>query len=261
MFIPALTIGIAASARNGLSPRLAAIKLALVSAFALAYLLLHCLVSQVDSLDEDRVNKPWRPLPAGRISLESAVKARDLAIIAFPLIGYLLDVFIQALIWELTVILACFTNWTNNILGKCSYSLIGALVLTSYWQIVAPMTAEVRDEFILMGIATFFSISIQDFRDKTGDLIAGRRTLPILLGDGPSRLLGVVVLAFLPFINYTITNPTMHNALSWAAFSLPTACAAVSALFLAVRRNQRTDHLAYRFLECWFALSFLGMAF
>ncbi|WP_167829145.1 UbiA family prenyltransferase [Nocardia brasiliensis] len=261
MFVPALTIGVAASAKDGLSFRLAAIKLALVSIFALAYLLLHCLVSQVDSLDEDRINKPWRPLPAGRISLKSAVKARNLAIISFPLIGYLLDVFVQALIWELTVILACYTHWTNNVFGKCSYSLIGALVLTGYWQIVAPMTVEVRDDFILMGIATFFSISVQDFRDKTGDLIAGRRTLPILLGDGPSRLLGVTALASLPFVNYMITNPTMHNALSWAAFSLPTACAAVSALFLSVPRNKRTDHLAYRFLECWFALSFLGMAF
>jgi hypothetical protein len=35
----------------------------------------------------------------------------------------------------------------------------------------------------MLGYWTFFTIPLQDLRDTPGDLAAGRRTTPILLGD------------------------------------------------------------------------------
>ena len=46
------------------------------------HLLQFNLANQTRDLEEDKLNKPWRPLPAGRITLENALNLRWLSIVA-----------------------------------------------------------------------------------------------------------------------------------------------------------------------------------
>ncbi|KAG8217134.1 UbiA prenyltransferase family [Butyriboletus roseoflavus] len=156
--------------------------------------------NQTYSTEEDIVNKPWRPLPSGRISVTATRRLR----------------------WALLVFCLCLSAWhgTGVVVSSAALSLAQVLhddvglnsgpVLKNLMNMCGYLTFESgatmimssRTQFdrtslialLTSGLLIFTTIHAQDFPDADGDRRFGRRTLPIVAPEG-SR---VYILAALP---------------------------------------------------------------
>ena len=147
---------------------------------------------QPSALEEDKLNKPWRPMPTGRLT---ATQARN-----FMLTAYLL-VFAASFILAggmtqcaLLVPLGYLYNdmkggdrsWIlRNIingLGIMSFAS-GALEVT-----LRSTTSLAQASWLAMLCAMIATtVQTQDMYDQEGDAAVGRQTIPLVLGDGTAR--------------------------------------------------------------------------
>ncbi|KAJ3861588.1 UbiA prenyltransferase family [Lentinula novae-zelandiae] len=160
------------------------------AAQSIIWLLLHLLQfnfsNQLVSIEEDKNNKPYRPLPSHRISVKSVwylcLCSRVVCLIVSSHFGGM--VFCCSTAFVLLTILCNEANGaksgiTKNLLnaGGISMFLLGTLLVLS-------QNRHHLDIYALNAIALNFAviattIHAQDFRDIQGDTKAGRHTLPI----------------------------------------------------------------------------------
>lgn len=146
-------------------------------------------LNQVTDLEADRINKPSRPIPAGRISPRAAVIA--------SVGGYLL-----VLAAARTLGSACFLAVLGGALCTLAYSVPplrlkragwlanatiatsrGLLLTVAGWTTLA--SARVSDPWWLGGVMALFLLgaaSTKDFSDVEGDRASGCNTLPVRHG-------------------------------------------------------------------------------
>lgn len=150
------------------------------------------------AIAEDAVNKPWRPLPAGRLSSQDATKimyCMYLVTLGISLgIGGLFPCLVEAV--------AClwYNEWggasdpyLKNLLNGIGFACFfaGPLeVATGRSVFSGDMQAAVW--LLLLGGAITTTSHAQDFRDMDGDKASGRMTLPLVLGDLNARLIVAV---------------------------------------------------------------------
>lgn len=145
-----------------------------------------------DSIAEDAINKPWRPLPASRLS---PATARTWLLCAVPL-AMALSLATGATAYIPSTTLICLA-WLYNDLDGSSVSvlarnLLNALGLTCFgWGALAVLAGPgalfgQRDDSVAMwwwmGLTAsviFTTIHVQDFRDEAGDRERGRRTIAL----------------------------------------------------------------------------------
>lgn len=146
-----------------------------------------------ESMVEDMINKPWRPLPSGRIGLN---QTRRLLLVALPVvlgINYLLGA------WEETVILFSLT-WMYNDLGGGDdgfilRNLIIAAAFSQYnkgaFRVATQTSFDVSTTtwcWLAMTSGVIGStMQVQDMKDQEGDRTRNRRTAPLALGDYIAR--------------------------------------------------------------------------
>ena len=155
------------------------------------------------SIVEDKLNKPWRPLPSNRLS---SMQARVLLLLVIP------TVFISSLFLGATteVFLLIALTWMYNDLGGGDQNLfvrnvINALGMSCYASGAAvtmcreecALTMTGYTWIAIIGMVTMMTIQVQDLSDQEGDAARGRRTLPLVLGDGFARCtIGIGVLGW-----------------------------------------------------------------
>ena len=156
------------------------------------------------SVTEDSVNKPWRPIPSGRLS---TLQAQNLLLALVPLI-LLITTYSGA---GSTTAVAFVLNWMYNDLGGSDVhytirNLINALamiVASTGTTRVAMYDGSNLHDFSATGYQwlaikatiVFTTLQIQDLRDQDGDRSRCRNTAPIALGD--------------QFTRWTIAGPVM----------------------------------------------------
>jgi len=154
------------------------------------------------SIREDRVNKPWRPIPANRLTAKNAQTLLSVAVPATIALSQLLGGVEESL-------LMVPLNWVYNDLGGAdenfvARNLLNALGLmcfsvgaTRVLQGCDPALSSAGLLWIAMtGGCIFTTISLQDLYDLEGDLLRGRRTAPIVLGGTNSRVINAVMVMF-----------------------------------------------------------------
>lgn len=145
------------------------------------------LSNQTLDLEEDKQNKPYRPIPAGLISLRSAIILRwILPFICFAWSASYSKELLHASIFNCLLVLIYdemgfagghwFGKQVLNALGHVRFEL-GASLLAGH-SILTLDPIAVRS-IICSGSLVFFTIQAQDFKDAIGDAAVGRRTLPI----------------------------------------------------------------------------------
>ncbi|KAI0058427.1 hypothetical protein BV25DRAFT_1830078 [Artomyces pyxidatus] len=148
--------------------------------------LLLCNVSnQARSREEDAVNRPWRPLPAGRITESQAVGLRW-AIVALCICWSLLydqDLVLTTLGLVATTFLYDELGVASHIVGK-NFCNIGGYTsfevgATRVISATPSMDFVSITAVILSGLLIFTTIQAQDFPDVDGDKALGRMTFPI----------------------------------------------------------------------------------
>ncbi|KAA6415738.1 MAG: hypothetical protein FRX48_00456 [Lasallia pustulata] len=180
------------------SPRLSSILLRLPYTVLWVWLnlLLFCVANQrlPDSIGEDAINKPWRPLPSKRYTPQ---QARRLLLVLIPTVciaahflgGANETVILIVLTWYYNDLKAsdegiCLRNFVNA-LGFMGYSAGAAKVAcgpglydlngtATYW-------------LIIMSMMIFTTMHVQDMYDQEGDAARGRITMPLVLGDWTAR--------------------------------------------------------------------------
>lgn len=151
-----------------------------------------------ESVEEDRLNKPWRPIPTGRATADEARRAILIVAPVALALSYYLQVWTQG-----TMILVL--NWLYNDV-KGGDGLLRDPIISVAFSMFNSASVQITSGGKLseLGIAWTSMISgvilttmqVQDLKDQAGDQIRGRRTMPLIAGDHVSRLSIAVLTAF-----------------------------------------------------------------
>ena len=205
-----------------------------------------------DSVEEDSVNKPWRPIPSKRISLPHA---RRLLLAVIPTV-FVLTLYIGAM--EVSVALMVFTWMYNdlggaddnffirnllNLFGFVSYSLGATLIASDDQHFSLNMTA--YQWLAIVGMIVLTTLQMQDLPDQDGDRARGRGTIPLILGDWMAR--------------WTIAIPVTARSLFCPAFwgvgvlgfLLPVAMGGAIAIRVLVKRSVAADRATWKLWCLW----------
>ncbi|KAJ6618143.1 UbiA prenyltransferase family-domain-containing protein [Mycena sp. CBHHK59/15] len=172
------------------------------SVYFLLYIYSFDIANQINGVAEDRANKPDRPLSSGRVSLRGAYVRWYLATAAQLAAGVAWGVLPWSALWVLITVYTSFCGGDKHWLTKnLLFMSVGSLcLLHAAWGLAAPITPrEWRWALTLSGVFGIVA-SVQDMRDVAGDRIAGRRTLPIVLGEDNFRCAMAAVIVAAPFV-------------------------------------------------------------
>lgn len=184
-----------------------------------------CVQNQISagSVAEDSINKPWRPIPSGRMTSEQANKLLTATHVSAAALSYQLNVM------PIFVVYTCLITVYNDYGGgnksgivrnlfcgagfSCYFS--GALSIAIGSDVPMSSTAWNWTFIVALGILAT-TIQTQEFRDEAGDRARGRCTLITELGRKVSLCTVFVTVAFWSF--YT---PLIFFTSGWTTAPLP----------------------------------------
>ncbi|EJT99812.1 hypothetical protein DACRYDRAFT_23390 [Dacryopinax primogenitus] len=156
--------------------------------------LLQCNVSnQYKTCDEDKINKPWRPLPANRVTFGQAQFLRWALVVVCALfsLSFGTDVAVVSLVLTLTMIVYDEVGLAGHWAGKniCAVYGYGTFEIgaTKIMGETSDLDAKAQLSVVLSAMIVLTTIHVQDFPDIEGDAALGRRTIPIVF-PGASRI-------------------------------------------------------------------------
>ena len=210
-----------------------------------------------DAIKEDRINKPWRTLPSGRMTPGQAGHL----MLAFYLFALGLSAMVGGLKQSTTLVF--IGTWYNHLAGADSSCLVrnfinalGYVCFTSGAMEVAlgfPLPAEIRlvEWFGVIAAVIFTTVHLQDMYDQPGDRIRGRRTVPLVIGDGRARWMTAITMLFRGYL-----CPRF-----WSSAKTVTALSVLLAGAVAARclmlRTIEADRLTFKLWNVWMTLVFL----
>lgn len=205
-----------------------------------------------ESAAEDRENKPWRPIPAGRVTMQ---ETRYLMFIGYAV------AFLSSLILGGTVecVALILQGWIYNQLEGANKSYLARNVLnaTGYLTFAAGATrvacmqsgTELHRRsplwFMVLGGVILTTIQFQDLYDQKGDSIRGRRTIPLLLGDRLSRLTICIPIAVWSFLCPAFWGSDPKG------FALPASLGSVIIFRLYYYRSVDGDRKSFKIWNAW----------
>ena len=220
------------------------------------------------SILEDRINKPWRPLPSQRIS---PTGARQLLLVGVPAILAISVLCLGAA--EETALCLILTWMYNDLGGADEHFLIrnginsvayfvygaGAIRVSANCDLQAfdPGTAQWLG--VVAGII-FTTMHIQDLKDQKGDRARNRSTAPLAAGDCFSRWSIVVSVAAWSLICPRYWSLHLTDGASVGVLSL----ASMVSFRLMRYRLPRADAATYKWWSIWlmaiFSLPLVALA-
>ena len=203
-----------------------------------------------DAAAEDSQNKPWRPLPAGRIK---PVEAETLASRILPILACV-SIFSGGF-WP-GVALQLLTYWYNHGGGNKHWLLRGIINAGGYMSFtlgaVEVALGEQRLELssaALRYLATIASaicttIHAMDIYDQAGDRRCGRKTLPLVLGELNARcIISIFVWLFSLCAPFLTSSPYLAN--------LPTLVLGVLIVKRMLQRRHQTLYFQKGTFKLW----------
>ncbi|KAK6339857.1 hypothetical protein TWF718_009247 [Orbilia javanica] len=201
------------------------------------------------SIEEDRLNKPWRAVPSGRLTAEALQKIYVAAGVVLLIISATwLGGFPEALAFMVeTYIYDCASGndswWARGVINGLFY-MTGQLGATRVAGASLPMNEISRAGYewcILLGLCMTTTIQIVDFRDQEGDGKRGRRTMPLVFGDGLARNITNGIILF-----WSIFCPMYwSHGKATAAYILPLVLGIYVTGRLYMRRSVEADRKSF----------------
>ncbi|KAF2806554.1 uncharacterized protein BDZ99DRAFT_466120 [Mytilinidion resinicola] len=215
-----------------------------------------------DSVLEDKINKPHRPIPAGRITSSQTNLCMAIGVPAVLLLNYF---FLGA--WEemaiMYTVMYLYNDlqlgdnffWKNFLIATAGNGVYnaGSLRLASGTARASYFTSNASDLLTptamkwiaLVSSAVLITMHLQDLRDLEGDRARDRRTLPIVFGE--------------KFARWSIAVPVMLFSIAAASFwksgiigyteiCVPGAVVAYRVMFL---RGTKHDRKTYTLWAVW----------
>ena len=204
------------------------------------------------SIQEDSINKPWRPIPSGRISPSQATSLLRFVVA----VGFLISMRFGGLAPYIVQLAA--TYHYNDLGGAQGHyiirDLLNAIGMTSWLYGCIDVAGGVHLRLhetdpttaLLLVAAITMTIAVQDLRDLDGDRKCGRATLPIIFGNRNSRI----------FISASIFSWSFA-VMFFVGFSYMSVLLGLLGLFIGLRlllfRSRSADKLTTEFWYGWFA--------
>ncbi|KAI1119863.1 hypothetical protein F5Y10DRAFT_273647 [Nemania abortiva] len=158
---------------------------------------------QPNAIAEDQVNKPWRPLPSNRCTLTQARCAMFLFYSIATLTSYKTGPFRWSIsimvlgIWHNTLGGSDANPFVRNFIVTLAYASfgLGALEIAQNESLsFGSRGGSIQSNFppfgawiIILSLVIITTIHVQDMEDQEGDILRGRQSLPLQIGDGPTR--------------------------------------------------------------------------
>ncbi|KAI9722765.1 MAG: hypothetical protein M1828_004461 [Chrysothrix sp. TS-e1954] len=224
--------------------------------------LLYCNLSnqrQPEAIEEDRVNKPWRPLPSGRIS---KLQTNRLLIVV-TLSSIATSYFCGGLEQSIILIVG---GWSYDKLGSSDSNFAvrnlhnagGFLIFASGAANVAcecPGSAIKFNDSFYQWLATiafivFTTVQTQDLEDQAGDSVRNRATIPLVLGDSLARWTVAI-----PVVCWSLFCPFFWR-MSLIGSLLPTGIGTTIAARVLSLRSVNEDKKTWRLWCAWMAVMY-----
>jgi 4-hydroxybenzoate polyprenyltransferase len=224
------------------------------------YAFVFCLSNQLVGVNEDRINKPYRPLVTGMVSYRGALLRWALMMLAFSILGWWLGLLHWVLLWQITIVLHNFGGWSKHWFGKHLLMGIGVVAeLAPAWELVTPLTEDAGRWILFFACALLPLIATQDLRDIGGDHAIGRKTFPIVFGERPTRIMLSVCFVLLPIALHTLLMD--HTSGFWHVFLCTIGLSGIS-LWIAARlllyRTHQADQRTYMLFTYWYCCGMLS---
>lgn len=220
--------------------------------------------NQIIGLEEDRRNKPDRPLPAGLVSVRGAWVRWLVSMALFPLLGAILGVARFALLWQLCFCLYNFFGFARHWATKSLIMGLGVIAqLGAAWALVGPVPAIAWRWILGLAVVAYVFCNVQDLRDVDGDRALRRRTLPILYGL-PWACYGLAVLfaVGLPTLtHYWMFAPVPATLVSHAFELLLAGISMIVAARLVLDQRPLALHRTYLLCTYWYCLTLVSASF
>lgn len=209
------------------------------------------------AIREDKINKPWRTLPSGRMSLRQA-KRLMLTLYPLAMVTTLLTGGVRQ-----SISLTALGIWYNNLAGgdgswlvRNSINAFGYVCFTSGAMEVAlgiplPLSLRLIPWFFIIAAVIFSTVHLQDMYDQLGDQVRGRKTVPLVVGDGRARWSIALAMIF-----WGDTCPRFWGAglVVWFLSILLATLIAARSLLL---RTVASDRLTFKIWNAWMTLVFV----
>lgn len=210
------------------------------------------------SVIEDSINKPWRPLPSGRITV---VQARRLLLAVLP-IGFFITCYLGGM--EETIAMMVLT-WMYNDLGGADESYLvrnlinafGFMCYSSGATLVAcghgefTLNPEAYQWLAMVGGIVLTTLQMQDMSDQEGDQARGRGTIPLVLGDWVARWTIAI-----PVSLWSIACPLFWELHPYA-FIAPIILGGIVGLRILLHRSVDADKVTWKFWNLWISCLYL----
>jgi 4-hydroxybenzoate polyprenyltransferase len=207
-----------------------------------------CLSSQLVGIEEDRLNKPDRPLVMGRVTPAGVRLRWIIGMIALTSFAYATGTLLWALTWQIGCLIYDYCGGSKHWYLK---TFLGGIGVTSEvgaaWQLVEPTISPLVWRWIgVIGLYLITLMAVQDLRDMAGDRAVGRRTMPLVFGETFSRwVIAIGYLGFPWIVHYGLMVPAdlTPGVIGWdlflAGFSVTIGVRTL------VCRSPRSDHWTY----------------
>ncbi|KAJ7485699.1 UbiA prenyltransferase family [Mycena latifolia] len=155
--------------------------------------------NQYRSIAEDAINRPWRPLPGGRMSQKSAALMRWLLvpICIFSSLPFGRGVGLSSISLTLLLVAHDEIGFAGHWISKNLINSIGYLSFefgaTNIMNVNPQLDRIALQALTCSGLLILTTIHAQDFSDVHGDMVLGRLTLPIY-APSTSRVFTLIAL-------------------------------------------------------------------
>jgi 4-hydroxybenzoate polyprenyltransferase len=220
------------------------------------YIFPFCIANQMVGIEEDKINKPDRPIITGLVSYQGAQVRFVASMVAYSLVGWWFGILELTLIWQICIILHNFGGWSKHWLTKDLIMGVGAIVeLAGSWQLVTAMTPVVWQWTLVLAFIVTLLIPLQDFRDLDGDRAIGRNTFPIAFGESAGRAIMGLGFGLLPVVIHLGLMMPAGNSLNVMFWDIAQAFISWTiATRIVVYRTPKADHHTYMMLLYWYCL-------
>ncbi|KAK0477956.1 hypothetical protein IW261DRAFT_1338127 [Armillaria novae-zelandiae] len=151
------------------------------SIWAYLHLLQFCVSNQLMGEAEDSLNKPWRPIAAGRISRSKAKVLRWALAVACLFLSYQFCVVRLSVMLTIGILISNELGFDAHWFGKNLTNALGYYSFQAGACTIVSMLGDSIAGAILRGaLIVLTTIHAQDFQDVPGDRIQGRKALPIV---------------------------------------------------------------------------------
>jgi 4-hydroxybenzoate polyprenyltransferase len=203
------------------------------------------------SVEEDALNKPHRPIPSGRISIDSARRVNLILVPVVSALSWLAGVgthtpILLALQWMYNDLQGCDEGvlLRNSLIagGYGMYSYIGLDIL------IGSEHSLNSKGYAWLAVVTLIMLATQhicDIKDAPGDALRGRRSAPIVLGDALCRWS-----VALPIMLCSIACPAFF-ALGPLSYTFTVAFGAVVAGRTLFLRDLAADKATWKLWAVW----------